>query len=86
MSVRTHPGRSRPFALRLWRVDVAAHAVAYRHEIPAATIKLLAGSEVEACEAAVGQLHRSAGVAPWKPYVRESIEYASARPARSPHR
>lgn len=78
---RTPPRR----VLRVFRVTVDAHRVE-RWEIPASTGKLAAASAAHACEIAVGILHRDAGVPPWHPCLRASLQHATAVETRSPHR
>jgi hypothetical protein len=77
--------RTPRLSLRVFRVTVAAHRVE-RWDIPASTGKLPAADESHACEIAVRNLHREAGVPPWHPCIRQSLRHATAVRARSPHR
>lgn len=52
-----------------WRVEVEAHEVA-RWSIEAQTLEVRAINDVQARIAATHEVQRSAGVAPWKPWLR----------------
>lgn len=52
-----------------WRVAVEAHDVA-RWRIEAQTVQVRAINETQARITAVREVHRGAGVPPWKPFAR----------------
>jgi hypothetical protein len=58
-------------------VVVAAHTVGGRWEIPEQVLKVHAISDVEARIQAARQVHIVAGVAPWRPWLRQT--YARCR-------
>ena len=68
---------SRPLPPPMWRVEVQGHRL-QRWTIEAHVLEVPAVDAAHACEVVVGILHRAAGVPPWKPLIRESLEHASA--------
>jgi hypothetical protein len=72
---REHPRR---LPVPMYRVDIEAHQVA-RWEIPASSVNTPAASVEQARTIAVGIAHHAANVPPWKPCVRVSLAYATAR-------
>jgi hypothetical protein len=60
--------------------------VAGGYEVPASSSRVLAADDSHAREVYVQMVHVAAKVPPWKPYIRKSIEHASAVLVRSPHR
>lgn len=67
----------RPKLPPTWRIEVAEHEVA-RWRIPAQAYKLPAVDAEQACGFAVRHAHAAVGVPPWRPYVAESLAYATA--------
>lgn len=64
----------------MYRVVLREHEIKSRtatYKIPK-TEKLLPGSETHAKVIAIREVHKDAGVPPWKPYIRESWRHASA--------
>jgi hypothetical protein len=61
----------------VWRVTIAAHKVD-RWSIPARTVTVGAASIAQAREVVIGEAQRAAGVPPWKPLRRLSLEHATA--------
>jgi hypothetical protein len=59
-----------------WRVRIAAHAID-RYAIPEQTLTVCAHGEHDARLAAVRASHRRASLPPWRPYVRESMAFAT---------
>jgi hypothetical protein len=66
--------------LPLWRVTLERPTVAGRWLIPAEAVKIPAADEAEACRFAVRLAHAKADVAPWRPYTRHSLAFATAQP------
>jgi hypothetical protein len=71
--------RSRPLPPPMWSVRIGAHHVAQRLPIEASRVKLPGASADHARLSAVRRVHSAAGVPPWKPCVRESLEHTAAK-------
>ena len=65
--------------LRTFRVRVAPHLVAGRWEIPAREVSVPAADENHARVIVVREAHGLAGVAPWRAFVRESLQHAAVQ-------
>ena len=62
-----------------WRVTITQHAILPRWIVPARTVEYLSASSAEhACWRAIAWAHSDAGVPPWRPYVRDSLQYTMA--------
>jgi hypothetical protein len=75
--------RRRP--LPLWRVVVAGHTVA-RWTIGDEVLEVRAINEVGARVEATRAVHRAAGVAPWRPWLRFTYLRTSATPVQETDR
>lgn len=62
----------------LWRVHVEGHAIAPRYVVAELAFTTPAVSERQALELGVEEAHRRAGVPPWGPCRRASLEHATA--------
>jgi hypothetical protein len=66
------------------RARVAAHRVGPRYVVPAVDVEVPAVSIEHARALAVGEAHRRAEVPPWRPWIRESLRYATADRVSAP--
>lgn len=64
----------------LYAVHVAAHGCD-RYSIPELRLKIPACSVDHARRQAVAEAHRRGGLPPWRPLIRASMPYATARRA-----
>ena len=76
--------------LPVYRARINRHKVPPRWLIAARESTTVAADTLHAREIVIGEAHRAAGVPPWKPCVRCSLEYTTAertdRPAEvKPH-
>jgi hypothetical protein len=87
MSARPRRRDTRP-PLRLFRVALAAHELAGRWTIGARRVRIPAANEQHAALIVVREAHATVGAPPWKPLVRQSLQYVrvGARVASLPAR
>jgi hypothetical protein len=64
--------------LPTWRVAISAHTIADRWEIPDQALEVHALSDGEARELAAERVHVAVGVAPWRPWRRQTYARTSA--------
>src|SRR2546428_118972 len=64
----------------MYHVELAAHDLPPRWRIPARTVELPAADVEDAARQVIRWAHSDAGAPPWRPLVRASLAFASARP------